>query len=148
MLQAPTPLCSPFSLVATRAFRRGCRCRVERRSHRTLREAVRTQGEKIGVRWADALSSSVRPVTTYWFMALYCAAKTATVAAALTGGAGWVLPSCMPGRKQIRLCGLRCSTSGSSGACSTGGGHLCDPKHPPITEAEAEVYLGAICRRH
>ena len=55
----------------------------------TLREAVRAQGEKTGVRWADALSSSVRPVITYWFMALYCAAKTATVAAALTGGAGW-----------------------------------------------------------
>ena len=55
----------------------------------TLREAVRTQGEKTGVRWADALSCSVRPVITYWFMALYCAAKTATVAAALTGGAGW-----------------------------------------------------------
>jgi hypothetical protein len=42
-----------------------------------LREAVRTQGEKTGVRWADALSISVRPVITYWFMALYCAAKTA-----------------------------------------------------------------------
>lgn len=55
----------------------------------TLREAVRTQGEKTGVRWADALSSSVRPVITYWFMALYCAAKTATVAAAVIGGAGW-----------------------------------------------------------
>lgn len=55
----------------------------------TLREAVRTQGEKTGVRWADALSTSVRPVITYWFMALYCAAKTATVAAAVTGGAGW-----------------------------------------------------------
>ena len=55
----------------------------------TLREAVRTQGEKTGVRWADALSSSVRPVITYWFMALYCAAKTSTVAAAVTGGAGW-----------------------------------------------------------
>jgi len=55
----------------------------------TLREAVRTQGEKTGVRWADALSSSVRPVITYWFMALYCSAKTATVAAAVTGGAGW-----------------------------------------------------------
>ena len=54
----------------------------------TLREAVRSQGEKTGVRWADALSSSVRPVITYWFMALYCAAKTATVAAAVTGGAG------------------------------------------------------------
>ena len=56
---------------------------------KTLREAVRSQGEKTGVRWADALSSSVRPVITYWFMALYCAAKTATVAAAVTGGAGW-----------------------------------------------------------
>ena len=55
----------------------------------TLREAVRTQGEKTGVRWADALSISVRPVITYWFMALYCAAKTATAAAAVTGDAGW-----------------------------------------------------------
>lgn len=55
----------------------------------TLREAVRTQGEKSGVRWADALSSSVRPVITYWFMALYCAAKTAAFAAAVTAGTGW-----------------------------------------------------------
>lgn len=47
----------------------------------TLREAVRTQGEKTGVRWADTLSSSVRPVITYWFMALYCTAKAAFVAA-------------------------------------------------------------------
>ena len=54
-----------------------------------LRDAVRGQSEKTGVAWADALSSSVRPVITYWFMALYCAAKTATVAAAVTGGAGW-----------------------------------------------------------
>ncbi len=54
-----------------------------------LREAVAAQGQRSGVRWADALSSSVRPVITYWFMALYCATKTATVAAAVTGGAGW-----------------------------------------------------------
>ncbi|MDP2431999.1 MAG: hypothetical protein Q8O33_08210 [Pseudomonadota bacterium] len=54
-----------------------------------LKEAVRTQGEKTGVRWADALSSSVRPVITYWFMALYCAAKTAAFAAAINGGALW-----------------------------------------------------------
>lgn len=40
------------------------------------------------VKWG-LLHSSVRPVITYWFMALYCAAKTATVAAAVTGGAGW-----------------------------------------------------------
>ena len=42
-----------------------------------LREAVAAQGQRSGVRWADALSISVRPVITYWFMALYCAAKTA-----------------------------------------------------------------------
>ena len=54
-----------------------------------LREAVAAQGQRSGVRWADALSSSVRPVITYWFMALYCATKTATVAAAVTGGTGW-----------------------------------------------------------
>ena len=55
----------------------------------TLLEAVRTQGEKTGVRWADGLSASVRPVITYWFMALYCAVKTAAFAVAITAGAGW-----------------------------------------------------------
>lgn len=55
----------------------------------TLREAVRAQGEKTGVRWSDALSSSVRPVITYWFMALYCAAKTAAFTAAVTADADW-----------------------------------------------------------
>ena len=54
-----------------------------------LRDAVRTQGEKTSVRWADALSSSVRPVITYWFMALYCAAKVAAFVGAVKGGAGW-----------------------------------------------------------
>jgi hypothetical protein len=54
-----------------------------------LKDAVRTQGEKTGVAWADALSSSVRPVVTYWFMALYCAAKTAAFTAAINGGALW-----------------------------------------------------------
>ena len=54
-----------------------------------LRDAVRGQGEKTGVAWADSLSSSVRPVITYWFMALYCAAKTAAFVAAVTAGAGW-----------------------------------------------------------
>ena len=54
-----------------------------------LKEAVAAQGHQSGVRWADALSASVRPVITYWFMGLYCAAKTAAFAAALTTGAGW-----------------------------------------------------------
>jgi hypothetical protein len=55
----------------------------------TLRDAVRAQGQKTGVRWADALSATVRPVITYWFMALYCAAKLAAFVAALLAGAGW-----------------------------------------------------------
>ena len=54
-----------------------------------LREAVSTQGRPSGVKWVDALSTSVRPVITYWFMALYCAAKTAAFAAALSAGADW-----------------------------------------------------------
>ena len=53
------------------------------------RDALRCQGEKTSAAWADALSSSVRPVITYWFMALYCAAKTAAFVAAVTAGAGW-----------------------------------------------------------
>ena len=54
-----------------------------------LKDAVSAQGRPSGVKWADALSSSVRPVITYWFMALYCAAKTAAFAAALSAGADW-----------------------------------------------------------
>lgn len=55
-----------------------------------LKEALAAQGEKTGVRWADALSSSVRPVITYWFMALYCAAKTSAFIGAMSAGAGWI----------------------------------------------------------
>lgn len=54
-----------------------------------LKDALAGQGQRTGVRWADALSISVRPVITYWFMALYCAAKTAAFAAAVTAGADW-----------------------------------------------------------
>jgi hypothetical protein len=52
-----------------------------------LKEAVAAQGQRSGIGWADALSASVRPVITYWFMALYCAAKTATFAAGASAGA-------------------------------------------------------------
>ena len=54
-----------------------------------LKEAVAGQGRPSGVKWVDGLSSSVRPVLTYWFMLLYCAAKTAAFVAAVTAGAGW-----------------------------------------------------------
>ena len=54
-----------------------------------IKDALAGQRQRSGVRWADALSVSVRPVITYWFMALYCAAKTAAFAAAVTAGADW-----------------------------------------------------------
>jgi hypothetical protein len=54
-----------------------------------FKEAIATQGRPTGVQWADALSSSVRPIITYWLMALYCAAKTVAFVAALNAGAGW-----------------------------------------------------------
>jgi hypothetical protein len=54
-----------------------------------LRDSVIAQGQKTGVAWADALSVSVRPVITYWFMGLFCAAKTAGFLAALNAGAAW-----------------------------------------------------------
>lgn len=43
-----------------------------------LAESVKAQGQPSGVKWADALSVSVRPVITYWFMLLYCVVKVAT----------------------------------------------------------------------
>jgi len=55
-----------------------------------LRESVAAQGRITGVKWADALSSSVRPVITYWFMALYCAAKTAAFVGAIQAGSDWI----------------------------------------------------------
>jgi lysozyme len=43
------------------------------------------------------------------------------------------VPKVDPGRAHPYLC--------PAGYWTIGYGHLCDPKHPPITEAEAEVYL-------
>jgi len=54
-----------------------------------LKDAIAAQGQNSGVKWVDGLSSSVRPVITYWFMALYCAAKSAAFASAVTAGTGW-----------------------------------------------------------
>lgn len=54
-----------------------------------LKAAVASQGQPSGVKWVDGLSSSVRPVITYWFMALYCSAKTAAFMAAVGAGASW-----------------------------------------------------------
>lgn len=54
-----------------------------------LKESIAAQGRPSGVRWVDGLSSSVRPVITYWFMGLYCAAKTAAFIGFMD--AGWMV---------------------------------------------------------
>lgn len=45
-------------------------------------EAIRGQGQSSGVPWVDALNQSVRPVVTYWWMALFTLYKAATIVAA------------------------------------------------------------------
>jgi hypothetical protein len=55
-----------------------------------LKEAVAAQARPSGVRWADALSTTVRPVITYAFMGLYSAVKIAAYVAALDGGLTWL----------------------------------------------------------
>ena len=52
--------------------------------------SIKAQGQKSGIKWVDALTISVRPIITYWFMALYCAVKMAGLVTALNGGLGWV----------------------------------------------------------
>jgi hypothetical protein len=52
-----------------------------------LRDAVHTQGEKTGVAWADALSSSVRPVITYLLVSMYCTVKVSTFIGSVYAGA-------------------------------------------------------------
>lgn len=45
-------------------------------------EAIKGQGQMTGVAWIDGLNQSVRPVITYWWMALFTVYKVATIVAA------------------------------------------------------------------
>lgn len=55
-----------------------------------LQEAVRGQFQLTGNKKLDALNISVRPVITYWFMGLYCSAKTAVFVALILADTGIV----------------------------------------------------------
>jgi len=52
----------------------------------TFQSAIESQGAMTQIGWADALSKSVRPIITYWFMALYCASKSAVFVLAFDVG--------------------------------------------------------------
>lgn len=54
---------------------------------KALALALQAQLQPTGIRWVDALSSSVRPVTTYyWTVLLYGAAKVALVVSLFSAG--------------------------------------------------------------
>lgn len=55
-----------------------------------LKSSIAAQAVQTGVKWIDALSSSVRPTITYWFMLLFCLAKVAMFTGAINAGAGWI----------------------------------------------------------
>lgn len=54
-------------------------------------DALKGQAEmaKTGGRWVAAISALVRPVVTYWFVALYSAHKLALLAQARIDGGSW-----------------------------------------------------------
>ncbi|BAO82901.1 miscellaneous; hypothetical/global homology [Serpentinimonas maccroryi] len=51
-----------------------------------LREAVAAQGRPSGMKWADALSTTVRPVVTYLFMLMYVGVKLSTFVGSVQTG--------------------------------------------------------------
>jgi hypothetical protein len=54
-----------------------------------LKEAVASQGRPSGVRWADALSTTVRPVVTYLFVLMYAGVKVSTFVGSVQTGVGF-----------------------------------------------------------
>jgi hypothetical protein len=54
-----------------------------------LREAVAAQGRPSGVKWADALSTTVRPVVTYLFVLMYAGVKLSTFVGSVQAGVGF-----------------------------------------------------------
>jgi hypothetical protein len=54
-----------------------------------FKEAIAAQGRPTGVKWADALSSSVRPVVTYLLVLMYAGVKLSTFVGSAQAGAGF-----------------------------------------------------------
>lgn len=54
-----------------------------------LTEALKGESQRTGIAWVDAIAALVRPVVTYWFMAIYMMVK-ATAIVMVVNDAGWV----------------------------------------------------------
>ncbi|HOE40127.1 MAG TPA: hypothetical protein PLB25_00600 [Rhodoferax sp.] len=54
-----------------------------------FKEAVSGQGRPSGVKWVDALSSTVRPMVTYLFVLMYAGVKLSTFVGSVQTGMGF-----------------------------------------------------------
>lgn len=54
-----------------------------------LTTAVAAQGKQTGIKFVDALSALVRPVITYWFMAIYMMVKTTGIYLVVQSTGDW-----------------------------------------------------------
>ena len=73
-----------------------------------LKEAVAAQGRPSGVKWADALSTTVRPVVTYLFVLMYAGVKLSTFVGSVQTGIsfGPALLATWTGADQALLAGI------------------------------------------
>jgi hypothetical protein len=70
-------------------------------------DALRSQFQQVGVKWVDALSALVRPITTYYVMAMWGMKKTAEIAIAMHhDGALQALVSTWTSADQAMLVGI------------------------------------------
>ena len=51
-----------------------------------LKQAIASQGAPTGTKLVDALSASVRPIVTYWYVCLYSLVKTSQLVVIVIGG--------------------------------------------------------------
>ena len=73
-----------------------------------FKEAVTAQARPSGVKWADALSTTVRPVVTYLFVLMYVSVKVSTFVGSVQTGVdfGSALLASWAGSDQALLAGI------------------------------------------
>ncbi len=59
---------------------------AENKGLTALVEAIKGQATRTGIGWVDAISATVRPFVTYWWLAIYTAVKVSLMIVALRGG--------------------------------------------------------------
>jgi hypothetical protein len=84
-----------FQLEQTRAAARVHEVQVQGDIDQTIallraqEVALKSQMQKTGISWVDALNFLVRPLTTYYFLGCYGIVKTATIVIALRSQDAW-----------------------------------------------------------